>query len=274
LGDDGGIQLAGIERRLEWMRPAEILAEMGRCPLVYVPVGLLEWHGPHLPVGTDALDAETVALRCAERSGGVVLPTCYCGTERECTPQQLRDLGFVGDEWIVGMDFPKNALRSLYFREEFFALVLREWLTLLALQGYRLIVIINGHGADNHIAVIERLSREFSAAGGVRVVPFLAWAAPDGALDVGHADAIETARMVALDAERVDLATLPAADKPLYNTEWGIVDARTFRGEPTPDRTTRNDPRVGTSPEYGEETFAVSVAYIVDEVERLLREMR
>ena len=262
-----------MERRLEWMRPAEIVAERKRCPLVYVPVGLIEWHGPHLPVGTDALDAETVALRCAERTGGVVLPTCYCGTERECTPQQLRDLGFGGDEWIVGMDFPRNTMKSLYFREEFFALVLREWLTLLTAQGYRLIVVINGHGAENQIAVIERLSREFTATGVVRVVPFLAWAAPGGELDVGHAEAIETARMMALDPERVDLASLPPVEEPLYNVDWGIVDARTFRGEPTAKRTTRNDPRVGTSPEYGEETFAISVAYIAGEVERLLEEV-
>jgi len=256
------------------MRPAEIIAEMEQCALVYVPVGLLEWHGPHLPLGTDALNAESVALRVAERTGGVVLPACYCGTDCACTPQQLRDLGFSGDEWIVGMDFPRNALKSLYFHEEVFALVLREWLRLLVGVGYRLIVVINGHGGENHIAVIERLSREFTATGGgVRVVPFFAWAPGDGALDVGHADAIETARMMALDLAAVDLATLPPLEEPLYNVEWGIADARTFRGEPTPDRTTRNDPRVGTSPEYGEETFAVSVAYIAGEVERLLREM-
>ncbi len=163
------------DRRLEWLRPAEIIEEMEQRPLVYLPLGPLEWHGPHLPIGTDALDAQAVALRVAERVGGVVLPTFFCGTERERPSQQLRDLGFRGDEWMVGMDFPKNTLKSLYFREEFMALLLREMLHLVAQQGYELVIIINGHGAENHIAVIDRISKEYTATGSVRVVPFLAW---------------------------------------------------------------------------------------------------
>ena len=35
--------------QLERMRPGEILAERARCPIVYLPLGPLEWHGP----GTD-----------------------------------------------------------------------------------------------------------------------------------------------------------------------------------------------------------------------------
>jgi creatinine amidohydrolase len=49
--------------RFELLRPDEILAERGRCPVVYQPIGPLEWHGPHLPMGTDPLHAEAVARR-------------------------------------------------------------------------------------------------------------------------------------------------------------------------------------------------------------------
>jgi creatinine amidohydrolase len=261
------------DRRLEWLRPAEIVEEMEQRPLVYLPLGPLEWHGPHLPLGTDALDAQAVALRVAERVGGVVSPTLFCGSERERSPRLLRDLGFKGVEWMVGMDFPQNTLKSLYFREEFLALLLREMLHLLSQQGYELVIIINGHGAENHIAVIDRISKEYTAAGSVRVVPFLAWDAPGEPLDVGHAGAIETSRVMALDPEAVDLSTLPPPEETLYNVEWGIVDSQSFEGQPTPDFTTRNDPRAGTSPERGEETLEISVSHIAAQVEAILSDM-
>lgn len=260
-------------RRIEWLRPSEVIDEMRRRPLVFLPLGPLEWHGPHLPLGTDALDAQSVALRVAERTGGLVMPTFFCGTERENPPQVLKDLGFQGDEWIVGMDFPRNSLKSLYLREEFMALLVRELLHVLVRQGFRLIVIVNGHGADNHIALLERLAAEFTAESPARVLTFLAWEAAGGPLDVGHADAIETSRMMALDPESVDLSALPPPDEPLRIVDWGIADYLTFHGEPSPDFITRNDPRIGTSPEHGERTFEASVTYIVERVAEVLIEM-
>jgi creatinine amidohydrolase/Fe(II)-dependent formamide hydrolase-like protein len=41
-------------------------------PLVLVPVGSIEQHGPHLPLDTDAVIAEAVADRAAELIGGDV----------------------------------------------------------------------------------------------------------------------------------------------------------------------------------------------------------
>lgn len=261
------------DRRIEWLRPGEILNEMARRPLIYLPVGPLEWHGPHLPIGTDPLDAQTVARRVADRTGGLVMPTLFCGTERENPSEVLKDLGFDGSEWITGMDFPKNTLKSLYLREEFMALLVRELLELLVRQGFRLIVLINGHGADNHIALLERLAAEYTAESPARVICFLAWDAAGGPLDVGHADLIETSRMMTLDPEAVDLGTLPPPDKPLYITDWGVADYQSFHGDPTPDFATRNDPRTGATPERGEETFEASVAYITHQVTETLVEM-
>ena len=106
------------EVRLQWLRPDEVVAERERVPIVYLPIGPLEWHGPHLPLGTDPLQAEHTAIGLAEKIGGVVHPTLFIGTERERAPELLRDLGFEGDEWIVGMDFPGNSLPSLYSPED------------------------------------------------------------------------------------------------------------------------------------------------------------
>ena len=113
------------EVRLQWLRPDEVVAERGRASIVYLPIGPLEWHGPHLPLGTDPLQAEHTALELAQRVGGVVHPTLFIGTERERAPELLRDLGFNGDEWIVGMDFPANSMRSYYYAEDAFAMLVR-----------------------------------------------------------------------------------------------------------------------------------------------------
>ena len=69
--------------QLERLRPGEILAERTRCPIVYLPLGPLEWHGPAMPFGTDPLMAQELARRAAPRTGGVVMPTLFLGTERE-----------------------------------------------------------------------------------------------------------------------------------------------------------------------------------------------
>src|SRR5437762_10561798 len=144
--------------RFELLRPDEIIAERTRFPVVYQPIGPLEWHGPHLPYGMDPLHAETEARRIAESIGGVVMPTLFWGTERERDADMLRALGFKGDEWIVGMDFPANSMKSLYTQEDIFGVVVRARLDLLVLQQYRLLVVINGHGAANHLVTLERLA--------------------------------------------------------------------------------------------------------------------
>ena len=42
-------------RALEFLQPEKILDEMRRCPVVFLPLAPLEWHGPHLPYGVDPL---------------------------------------------------------------------------------------------------------------------------------------------------------------------------------------------------------------------------
>lgn len=247
------------EVRLPWLRPAEIVAERERVSIVYLPIGPLEWHGPHLPIGTDPLQAEHTALKLAQRVGGVVHPTLFFGTERERAPELLRDLGFDGDEWIVGMDFPANSVRSYYYTEDAFALLVRLTLEQLAAQQYALIVIVNGHGATNQINQLQRLAAEFSHRGPAKIIyTFDLDAEVDD--DAGHATITETAAMLALQADRVDLDRLPPADRPLRNIDHAIVDAATFGGQPTPDRTVRAsaDPRRATR-ELGQHHFQVTV---------------
>jgi creatinine amidohydrolase len=46
---------------------------------VIVPIGSLEQHGPHLPLGTDTIIVTAIAERVAERTGSVVAPSIAYG---------------------------------------------------------------------------------------------------------------------------------------------------------------------------------------------------
>ena len=52
----------------------EIKAQLEANPLVILPAGSVEQHGPHLPTGTDIFAANVIAHAVAERMDGLVLP--------------------------------------------------------------------------------------------------------------------------------------------------------------------------------------------------------
>lgn len=234
---------------IEHLRPGEILEAQRRRSLVYLPLGPLEWHGPAMPFGTDPMAAAETARRAALRTGGVVMPTLYCGTERERSPQMLEAMGFEDTgQYIVGQDFPCNSVRSFYAREEVFALIVREHLRLLADHGYRLIVIVSGHGADNQRIQLERLAAEFSNETESQVMALLGIAPLDESdRDGGHATRLETSVQMALHPENVDLGELPPRNVKLRSCDWGIDDGCTFQLCPNEDKTVIFDPRDATA---------------------------
>ena len=71
--------------QMQFMRPGQLEQAGRRFPVVYVPFGLIEWHGRHLPLGNDALKAHAVLVKCAEEFGGVVYPPVWfhAGFNRE-----------------------------------------------------------------------------------------------------------------------------------------------------------------------------------------------
>lgn len=258
------------EVRFELLRPSQVVEARQDCSLVFLPVGPLEWHGPHLPLGTDPLNAYQVSLRLARELGGVVLPPLFLGTERERRPEMLRSIGFGGDEYIVGMDFPANRVKSLYCPEEVLAVAVRSYLDLLVAQGYRLIVLLNGHGAENQIQTLERLAVEYSHTSPARVLMLMPMARAVGDYFNGsHASRGETSIMCAI-TDSVDLTVFP--EGPLQNTAHAIVDGPTFEGNPTPDHTVRaeDDPRLATA-EEGERRIAEIVAELAGAVREGLK---
>ena len=70
------------ELRIRWAENSwpVLEAALARDPVVILPVGALEQHGPHLPVGVDATSVEGVALRAAETLRGGEPPTLVLPT--------------------------------------------------------------------------------------------------------------------------------------------------------------------------------------------------
>ena len=69
------------QKKVKWeeMTPAEFLEIVEQRPIVYVPLGLLEWHGDHLPLGTDFMKMYGIVLEIVKRTGGVVMPPTFYG---------------------------------------------------------------------------------------------------------------------------------------------------------------------------------------------------
>jgi creatinine amidohydrolase len=269
----------GREVRMELLRPDQLIRERERCPLLFIPLGLLEYHGPHLPLGVDAIHASWCAIETCRRLGkGVVSPTVYCGTERERPEWMLQSLGFSRSQWIVGMDFPTATWKSHYQSEQFFGLALANELEMMIAHGYRVIVVANGHGAWNQVTTLDRLCRAFSHNTDCLVVHQLASPAEVSEKNQdGHADLYETALMLYYqkhmygDSSVVDLGRLPAREVPIHYQDFSIVDGSGFSEHPSPGRIVQSDPRDATL-EQGRRFFEQTVEMYLEVARGALQE--
>jgi creatinine amidohydrolase len=71
--------MSSLWRRYEELRPDELQSIVAENPVAIWPLGLLEHHGWHLPMGFDGIKAERICIRLAEKSGGVILPVMWWG---------------------------------------------------------------------------------------------------------------------------------------------------------------------------------------------------
>ena len=218
-----------------------------------------------MPYGTDPLMAQEVARAAARITGGVVMPTLYVGTERERPAYVLEGMGFEDtDQYVVGMDVPANSMKSFYAREDMFALIVRENLRLRVQQGYKLIVVVNGHGALGQKDSLDRLAAEFSNETPSKVIVTMANVVEEGeTADFGHGTLLETSFMRGLFDEHVDLDQLPPREVPLKHADYGIADECVFTGKRTPGDHIQFDPRDAT-PELGLKYVTTAINNLVD----------
>ena len=63
------------------LTPKEFRKRLKAAPIAYLPLGTLEWHGEHLPLGSDGIQARGFLEELARRVGGIVLPMLFLGPE-------------------------------------------------------------------------------------------------------------------------------------------------------------------------------------------------
>ncbi len=175
--------------RLDRLLPFQIRARMQENPIVFLPLGTIEWHSEHLPVGLDALTSEGLCLRAADRIGGLVYPVLHYSTGG----------GHGAYPWTVILQTPDDLQRILSFTLQ----RLNEF-------GVKKILLFSGHFPDEQLQMIDELAKNWNQtkaemhviASDVSRIPNLDFA-PD------HAGLFETTLLYGLYPELVDEQRLP-----------------------------------------------------------------
>lgn len=117
-----------------------------------LPVGAVEAHGPHLPLGTDGLIAEAMAAAGARR-----LET------RGFTPLILPTLSYTRAGFAAAFPGTLSVAASMV------TALLVEVGTRLAEQGFRCLALANAHLDPEHVRSLLRAAQSLQAEGGLRV---------------------------------------------------------------------------------------------------------
>lgn len=92
-----------------------------------IPFGILEKHGPHLPLGTDMINVREWVLRAVEDEYTIVFPQYYFGQIFEARQQP----------------------GTIAYSREIIMKLLQETCDELSRNGFKKIIIVNGHGGNN-----------------------------------------------------------------------------------------------------------------------------
>ncbi len=98
----------------------------GTCLL---PFGIIEKHGPHLPLGTDLLDVRYAALHAAEQEYAVVFPEYYFGQIAEA----------------------RHEPGTMAYSRSLQLALIQETTDEMARNGCKKVLIVNGHGGNESL---------------------------------------------------------------------------------------------------------------------------
>jgi len=159
-----------------------------------IPLGILEKHGPHLPLGTDLIDVRELVLRAAKKEYSIVFPEFYFGQIFEA----------------------KHQPGTVAYSAELVWKVLEETCDEMHRNGITKIVLVSGHGGNNNLLPYFAQA-QLAARKDYAVIIFQPSTNPDVAARIrelrqtatgGHADEMETSMMM---AHRPDLVHLERA---------------------------------------------------------------
>jgi len=223
------------------LTPQEFRDRIAAAPIAYLPLGTLEWHGEHLPLGSDGLQSQGFFQHLAREVGGIVLPMLFLGPDRV-----QRD----ADRELYGMDicrpraehkrYPDQQLAgsAYWVPDETFVTILEAILKQLRRAGFHIVV---GHGHGPSTKMFAGHADEWREKFGLEC--FCCWGSDqDGeglGIQVDHAAMNETSLVMALRPELVQMERLPADLE-----RWPVaVGGR--------------DPRVHAGPEVGRKAIAL-----------------
>ncbi len=181
------------ECRLERLTSQQAAERLAVSSIAYVPIGSIEFHGPHLPMGVDMFTAHGICLAAARLSGGVVLPPNYLANGCLDLPHTLTFQPSLVETWT------RSVIEQLQHR------------------GVEVVVLLTGHGPLDLIHLLKRVAKDTDAPG--RRTYGLCWLELNAArliepeygepTVIDHASTVETSWMLSLEPDLVHLDELP-----------------------------------------------------------------
>ncbi len=135
--------------RMTWVEAKESISESNG--VVIIPIGAIEEHGPHLPLGTDSIETFEVGYRAANEVKVVVAPPIWYGNSRSF------------------MDFPG----TVTIQPETLKAFVKDVALSLIQHGFDKIVILDGHGGN--YGILDLLAEEIHLEKDVLACHILAW---------------------------------------------------------------------------------------------------
>ena len=223
-------------------------------PVILLPVGSCEQHGPQCALGTDFLIPDHLARQVEALPNLIVAPTVPYGV----CPYHMSFAGSID----IGYEGLHHLLHSITFS--------------LMQHGARRFLILNGHGGNN--PAIDKTALEIYHAGGV--CASIDWWSLAGQLDPslkgGHGDILETSAMMAVDPQAVQLQLCQPMNShaPSANTDCASIQMISFHGGSVrlPRDTCENAPSGWFGPRDPADSTAAMGKKALDLVENFLRE--
>ena len=185
----------------EELKPQELKEIIKKSGIIYLPLGALEWHERHLPLGTDGIISYKICKKLCRKNGGCVIPPLYFGTDREHK---------IKGETLHGMDAKakKHLTGSIYFlKKDLFYKLLKSIIKNIAQQGFKKLVIISEHTGTAQVNILEKLEKESFGKLKIMVFPGRDYFPKEyGAMD--HAGKSETNLMLAVRPELVNISKI------------------------------------------------------------------
>jgi creatinine amidohydrolase len=242
----------------EELTPTEFRQRLAEAPIAYLPLGTLEWHGEHLPLGSDGLQAKHFFEILAREVGGIVQPMLFLGPD---TREQVDGFDYYGMDrgnFVTGEKYQYTrqqlAGSAYWVSDSTFTTIIDATLKQLARAGFK-IVVAHGHGPSTNF--VQRHADEFEIKYDIQL--FNCWGHQDAeglGIMVDHAAMNETSLVMALRPELVHMEYLPAD-----TTQWPVgVGGR--------------DPRLFASPELGWKAINLQKERMVGMLKQALKDLQ